>query len=360
MTDDTLVLTKLEANKRHVLGLKGIERVGTAIKLPIADIAVGERLIPEEPIVVSQLVISIKNTRQLTPILVRRTSAGYMLVDGLNRIAALKQLGEAEVLASLLVVTSEEEARACEAISNSHRRQKLAALDRALTDVAFLEYVQKKVAQDAAPRGGKQPREKYQAKTARELGVTVDQIARSCKIAKIQPYVQQAIRRRKLEDNQRLLLEVAASGDDVMAQVHTLARLMPRVDKAEVDQATEQAPVNQSENQACPRPPSGSGSPEKTISQDCETAGRAQSPDLLTRTQEDPRPASPSSRVQPTRDQPSTSRFDAIKEEWGAAAALRRVLRESSENDRKRFLDECVMPEVFPTVTVEQSEDDGT
>lgn len=47
MADDTLVLTKLEAVKQHALGLKEISRAGTATTLSIADIAIGERLIPE-------------------------------------------------------------------------------------------------------------------------------------------------------------------------------------------------------------------------------------------------------------------------------------------------------------------------
>ena len=151
--------------------------------------------------------------RQTTPVLVRRNAnGGYTLVDGLNRLAALKELGETEVLATVLDLTSEEEAKACEATSNRHRRQGLSALDRALTDFAFVSYVASKVLQNAAPRGGRQPKEKYYAKTAKELGVSADQIARSCKIAKIVPQVQRAIRDYGQEDDRSLLLEVARWG----------------------------------------------------------------------------------------------------------------------------------------------------
>jgi ParB-like nuclease domain len=239
MNDETLALTKQEAVKRHVLGLKHMSGAGTSTKLLIAEITIGERLIPEDPKVVAQLVISMQQTRQLTPILVRQGSAGYTLIDGLNRIAALKQLGKAEVLASILEVTSELEARAFEAISNSHRRQRLTALDRALTDSAFVRYVALKVPRDAAPRGGRQPKEKFYAKAARELGVSPDQIARSCEIARIVPYVQDAVRKRKQEDNQKLLLEVAASGEDISAQIHTLMRLL-----GEVSEPTEEPWTN--------------------------------------------------------------------------------------------------------------------
>lgn len=232
MNDQTPVLTKREAIKRGVLVLKEMSRVGASAKLMIAEIAIDDRLIPEDPKVVAQLVVSIREARQTTPILVRRSDAGYSLVDGLNRLVALKQLGETEVLATVLDVITDQEAKACEAISNSHRRQKLSALDRALTDVAFVQYVAQKVPQNAAPRGGKQPKEKFYAKTARELGVSPEQIARSCKIAKIVPPVQRAIRNNGQEDKQSLLLEVARSGDDYTAQIYTLTRLMNKVPEA--------------------------------------------------------------------------------------------------------------------------------
>ena len=230
MSSATPVLTKQQALKRHVLGLNDKSRLGAPTKLPIAEIAVSERIIPEDPKVVAQLKTSIREVRQTTPILVRRSlDAGYILVDGLNRFTALKELGETEVLATVLHVTTEEEAKACELISNHHRRQGLTALDRALSDFAFVQYVSLKVPQNVAPRGGRQPKEKFYAKTARELGVSPEQIARSCKIAKIDPYVQNAVRKRKQEDNQKLLLEVAASGEDIPAQIHTLMRLLGEV-----------------------------------------------------------------------------------------------------------------------------------
>jgi hypothetical protein len=198
VAEETLVLKKDDAVKRHALSLEEVARTGTVTKLAIADITIGERLIPEDPKLVAQLKTSIREVRQTTPILVRRTSdGGYMLLDGLNRLSALKELGEAYASVSALDVTTEEEAKACEAISNCHRRHRLTALDRALNDFASVQYFALKVPQNAAPRGGRQPKEKFYAKTARELGVTPDQIARSCKIAKILPDVRKAIRKYK-------------------------------------------------------------------------------------------------------------------------------------------------------------------
>lgn len=241
MNSAPLVLTKNVALKRHVLGLKQVSREGVSTKLIIGEIVIGDRLIPGDPKVISLLVLSIQQIRQTTPILVRLNSDGcHALIDGFNRIEALKQLGETEVLASLVDVSSDEEAKAYEAISNNHRRQKLSALDRALTDVAYLRYLEGRVPRDAAPRGGRQPKEKFQGKTARELGVSPDQIARSCKIAKIVPYVQDAIRRRKLEDSQSLLLEIASSGEDVHSQTHTLGRILNRLRKPEAESSADE------------------------------------------------------------------------------------------------------------------------
>lgn len=244
MIDETLVLTKHQAVKRHVLGLNHKPQLGPTTQIPIAEIVVGERIIPEDVKVVAQLKISLREVRQTTPVLVRRNSnGGYTLVDGLNRLTALKELGETEVLAAGLDVTTEEEAKACEAISNRHRRQRLSALDRSLSDFAFVSYVASKVPQNASPRGGRQPREQYYAKTAKELGVSPDQIARSCKIAKIVPQVQRAIREHGHEDNQSLLLEVARSGNDYMAQLFTFTRLMNKVPESAENSWTDHLPA---------------------------------------------------------------------------------------------------------------------
>ena len=311
-----------------------------------------ERMIPEDAKVVAQLKISLREVRQTTPVLVRRNSnGGYTFVDGLNRLAALKQLGETEILAIAVDVTSDEEAKACEAISNNHRRQKLTALDRALTDVAYLQYVEGKVSQVAAPQGGRQPKEKFHCKTARELGVSPDQIARSCRIAKIAPYVQQALRRRKLEDNQTLLLKVAASGDDVTAQVLALGRLRPEPGKLEADCPTEGAPVDRFESRASSSGSSQLGSSERSVSKDFEvTAGNTRSPAASTEEQVPRNSPSPPSRDQSPPDEPAVSTFGAINWEWEAATTLRRILRGSVEEDRKRFFNECFIPEVFPAV----------
>ena len=348
MNDEILVLTKHEAAKRHVLGLKEMSRVDTSTMLPIAEIAIGERLIPVDPRVVAQLVTSIRRTRQVTPVLVRRSSVGYALIDGLNKIAALKQLGEIEVLATVLDLTSDQEAKACEAISNSHRRQKLAALDRALTDVAFLQYVEEKVSQLATPPGGRQPKEKFHKKAARELGASPDQIARSCKIAKLVSYVQVHVRKLNLEDNQSVLLEIAASGDDVHSQLHTLARIMNRT---KTGRSASQSPEENSPGtfvrtgEGEKSPSSQSESSEHPIPGGSNSTGVKSRPVVPNNEATAQRPVPPPSRTQSApRSEQTASGYEAIKREWEKTGGVLSLLHAATQEEQRRFFDECVMP----------------
>jgi len=350
MGDGSLVLTKQEAVKRHVLALRQMPGAGTSIKLPIGMVTIGARIIPEDSQMVTQLATSIRRTRQVTPILVRRISVGYGLIDGLNRISALKRLGETEVLATVLDVTSDDEATACEAISNSHRRQKLTALDRALTDFAAVKYVEKMVSQVAIPSGGKQPKEKYHAKTARELGVSPDQIARSCKIAKIFPYVQRAIRQHDLEDNQRALLEIAGAGDDVQAQTHMLVRILNRIETSKAASKLEEgtlAPAAKSTKLSSSPPlrsdTSGPSMPVGSNSNGMEARSLASNKDDSVQR----RDASLSHTQPEPQDKQTATGFDVIKQEWEKTGGLLSLLLEVAQDERQRFFDECLVP-IFP------------
>jgi ParB-like chromosome segregation protein Spo0J len=347
MNNRSLVLTRHEAVKRHVLGLKEMSRAGTSTKLPIAEIAIGERLIPEDPRVVAQLVTSIRRTRQVTPILVRRNSVGYTLIDGLNRIAALNQLDEIEVFATILDLTSDQEAKACEAISNSHRRQKLTALDRALTDFAFLQYIENKVSQVATPPGGRQPKEKFHRKTAQELGVSPDQIARSCKIVRLDPYVQLQVRKRNLEDNQSLLLEIAAAGDEVHAQIHTLTRILNRIKAASAAPKSPEGTLEKTEKgrKSPSPPPPQSDSSEPSIQAGSNSTGEVSRPVASNKGETVRTPVAPPPHTQSTsRAELPASGFEAIKREWEKGEALLSLLRVATQKEQSRFRDECVMP----------------
>lgn len=351
MSDAAIVLTKHEAVKQHVLGLKQLPREGVPVTLLIGEIAIGDRLIPLDAKVVAQLIFSIREIRQTTPVLVRCGSDGsYALIDGLNRIEALKQLGETEVHAVVVNVASDEEARACEAISNNHRRQKLTALDRALTDFATLQYVERRVSQVATPPGGRQPKEKFHKKTARELGVSPDQIARSCKIAKLDPYVQRHVRKLNLEDNQSVLLEIARSGDDVHAQVHTLAGIMNRTNTGRSapkssGEASPTTPAGTEENVGPASSSSHSGSPEEPIPGGSNPASVGSRTVVPTEGETVQRPVAPTLKTQSAPQGKQTVwEYEAIKQEWEKTGGLLNLLLEVNQEQQQRFFEECMIP----------------
>lgn len=164
--------------------------------------------------------------------------------------------------------------------------------------------------------------------------------------------MQKQLRKYKQEDNQSLMLEVAASGDDVPAQIYTLTRLMPKPDRPELDQTDEEPQVDQPKNQAGAQVPPQSGSSERADSEDFEAnSGKTQLPAVSSKEQVKQTSASLPSRDQPSPDERTGPTFDAIKREWVAATSLRHALRESTEEDRRRFLEECVIPEVFATLS---------
>lgn len=70
-----------------------VELIPTVTDLPVADIIVGQRLRPFAEAEVVALVDLIAEFGQTTPILVRRTKKGFVLVDGLHRLEATKRSG---------------------------------------------------------------------------------------------------------------------------------------------------------------------------------------------------------------------------------------------------------------------------
>jgi ParB family transcriptional regulator, chromosome partitioning protein len=70
-----------------------IELIPTVTDLPVSDIIVAQRLRPFAEAEVLALVDLIAEFGQTTPILVRRTKKGFVLVDGLHRLEATKRAG---------------------------------------------------------------------------------------------------------------------------------------------------------------------------------------------------------------------------------------------------------------------------
>ena len=72
-------------------------------KIPIADIYVPiKRRATLKPETVQELAQSILETGQQSPILVRRDGDRFVLVEGLHRLEACKQLGEETILGYLV------------------------------------------------------------------------------------------------------------------------------------------------------------------------------------------------------------------------------------------------------------------
>lgn len=68
-----------------------VDLIPTVTELPVAEIIVGQRLRPFAEAEVLALVDLIAEFGQTTPILVRRTKKGFVLVDGLHRLEATKR-----------------------------------------------------------------------------------------------------------------------------------------------------------------------------------------------------------------------------------------------------------------------------
>jgi ParB family transcriptional regulator, chromosome partitioning protein len=87
------------------------------VELPVDNIQIGERARPFSEPEVAALVDLIEEFGQTTPILVRRTKAGFVLVDGLHRLEATKRSGLAKIPVRAYEMT-DIEARMLEASQN--------------------------------------------------------------------------------------------------------------------------------------------------------------------------------------------------------------------------------------------------
>lgn len=181
--------------------------------LLISEINVGHQLLALDLAAVAELKASISLGGDVAPpIIVRKRRNGtYELLDGHTRLAALKEIGSTTISAIVWLNLSSWEAKFRK---NAGQRGRVrTALDRALIDNDLFELMKEKVAQDATPRGGRQPEEQYIRKVAKKLNIPKDRLARSRKIAAIAIQAQRKLRELGLDDNQRLLLRIAKAGD---------------------------------------------------------------------------------------------------------------------------------------------------
>lgn len=187
--------------------------IETLAVLPISKVDVGDQLLAPDRAAIAELKASIALGGDVAPpIVVRKRSNGvYELLDGYTRLAALREIGSPTISAIVWSNLSDWDARFRR---NAGQRGRVrTALDRALIDDELFELMKEKVAQDATPRGGRQPDEQYIRKVAKQLNISKDRLARSRQIAGIAVEVRQKLRDLGLDGNQALLLKIARAGD---------------------------------------------------------------------------------------------------------------------------------------------------
>jgi Bifunctional DNA primase/polymerase, N-terminal len=142
-------------------------------------------------------------------------------------LAALKRLGIA--CAECLVIEGDETDERLFNLTELIHQPEVKVLDRALAVVEWVKLIRIKGGQVAHPRGGKQPHDKGLAAAERVLGVSRRDLARAALIATISPEAQDEVRRAKLDDIQRTLLEIANEPTD--KQVEKARELRERYSK---------------------------------------------------------------------------------------------------------------------------------
>lgn len=189
--------------------------------LPISEIEVGHQLLAPDLAAIAELKASISLGGDVAPPIVvrKRRNGSYELLDGYTRLTALKEIGSTTISA---IVCSNLGSWEAKFRRNAGQRGRVrTALDRGLIDNDLFELMKEKLAQDATPRGGRQPDEQYIRKVAKKLNLPKDRLARSRKIAGIAVEVQQRLRDLRLDDNQSLLLRIAKA-DDAAKQIEAL------------------------------------------------------------------------------------------------------------------------------------------
>ena len=153
----------------------------------------------------------------------------YVLVAGKHRIEALRLLGVETVLVRL-VDMDEREARMWTISENLHRAE-LTVTDRARQMAEFAKLSDEKraverVSAQVAPKAPHRP-ESGDRLTARELGVTREELVRSKAIAAMPDSTHEAARDLGLDDNQAALL-AAARVEEPEEQIEALKEIAAR------------------------------------------------------------------------------------------------------------------------------------
>jgi ParB-like chromosome segregation protein Spo0J len=286
--------------------------------LAISDISDGDQILPIDPNAIAAVKASIEMGGQAAPVTVRKLQGKrYELLDGGAVIGALRELGKPDVCAIVLFGLSDWEARFRRVVG--YIRRDLKVLDKALVYSWLLDLKKEQVSQVETPSGGHQPAEKFIRKMARELGISKDQASRYSKIAGISADVQAKLRELNLDDKLDTLLKVAKEGDPAKQLVKALElHARPKQTKR-----TKPEPLEM---------PAGALTTPPTALNGAGVVGNGPEmpdiPDFLKRAQ-------------------PGSIYDQIMAEW-RRCYLQKLLLAGDRTDRQRFLDEGLMPVLFP------------
>jgi ParB family transcriptional regulator, chromosome partitioning protein len=187
-----------------------IERIGSldpAITISVKAIHVVGKRRPLNEQKVRAFCASIKEIGLQMPITAHRVKNKLVLDVGAHRLEAVKRLGWKSI--PCVVVPNDKNVNRIWQLSENFYRADLSALERAETVDELRTLVQeKRRGAQVAPPGGRQPKDLGTNQTAKDLGITRDEVRRARTIAAIAPKVKVRVRELGLDDNQQALVHV--------------------------------------------------------------------------------------------------------------------------------------------------------
>lgn len=277
--------------------------------LAISDISVGEQILPVNAPTVEAFKESFSIERQVVPILVRKHQDGHFeLLSGIAEIQALSELGQTEVLATVVSGLTDLDARFLEVTSSIH--PKLSVLDRTLLHDR-LEAVMKETKASQHETAVQTNRDLSVRKIAEHFGFKKDMVLRSRKMARIHPDVHRDIREAKFDNNQKALLGISDAGATAAEQLAKLRELSERRSRGKQNRA---------------KPKKNGIAPLVALIADREMRRDERAnemPDV------------------PAFLRRNSANYDQAKSEW---SRCRDIVLALDPEDRQRFFNECVLP----------------
>lgn len=176
------------------------------IHINVDGIIIGDRR-EVDPKTVRYLAASIKDVGLQHPITVRKVGDDVHLVAGRHRLEAVKATG-AQTIQAHVVRWSKDRARMWEISENLHRAE-LSKIERA-DQIEEWRALRAKGVQVEHPSPNTQPHDVGVSATADELGVSRFEVMRARTIASLSDEAREAAADAGLENNQSVLLQVAA------------------------------------------------------------------------------------------------------------------------------------------------------